>query len=113
RNSNAYADPRSHIVFDDAKTFFSTHNRKYDIVVSEPSNPWVSGVASLFTSEFYRYVRRYLEPGGVLVQWFQLYEIDASLVASVLGALGAEFPDYVVYAATNSDLLIVAGDADT
>jgi spermidine synthase len=49
----------------------------------------------------------------VLVQWFQLYEIDPSLVASVLAALGAEFPDYAVYAATNADLLIVAGDAAT
>ncbi|HZR67666.1 MAG TPA: hypothetical protein VFB01_01290 [Burkholderiales bacterium] len=113
RNSNTFADPRSHIVFDDAKTFFSTHNRKYDIVVSEPSNPWVSGVSSLFTAEFYRHVRRYLEPGGVLVQWFQLYEIDPSLVASVLVALASEFPDYAVYAATDADLLIVAGDAAT
>ncbi|HEY7674329.1 MAG TPA: hypothetical protein VH867_03810 [Burkholderiales bacterium] len=111
RNSNAFADPRSHIVFDDAKTFFSTYNRKYDIIVSEPSNPWVSGVSSLFTSEFYRLVRRHLAPGGVLVQWFQMYEINASLVASVLRALGENFPDYAIYAATGSDLLIVAGEA--
>ncbi len=113
RNSNAFADPRSRIVFDDAKTFFSTYNRQYDIIISEPSNPWVSGVASLFTGEFYRLVRRYLAPGGVLVQWFQMYEIDASLVASVLRALGESFPDYAIYASTSSDLLIVAGDAQT
>lgn len=113
RNSNAFADPRSHIVFDDAKAYFSTYNRKYDIIVSEPSNPWVSGVSSLFTGEFYRLVRRHLGPGGVLVQWFQMYEIDASLVASVLRALGENFPDYAIYAATDSDLLIVAGDAAT
>ena len=113
RNSNAFADPRSRIIFDDAKTFFSTYNRKYDIIISEPSNPWVSGVSSLFTGEFYRLARRYLAPGGVLVQWFQMYEIDASLVASVLRALGENFPDYAIYAATGSDLLIVAGDAQT
>jgi spermidine synthase len=111
RNSNAFADPRSHIVFDDAKTFFSTHSRKYDIIISEPSNPWVSGVSSLFTAEFYRLVRRHLSEGGVLLQWFQMYEIDSSLIASVLRALGENFPDYAVYAATGSDLLIVAGDA--
>jgi len=110
RNSNAFADPRSHIVFDDAKTFFSTHNRKYDIIISEPSNPWVSGVSSLFTAEFYRLVRRHLDADGVLVQWFQMYEIDASLVASVLRALGESFPDYAIYASTGSDLLIVAGE---
>ncbi|HET7764518.1 MAG TPA: fused MFS/spermidine synthase [Burkholderiales bacterium] len=113
RNSNAFADPRSHIVFDDAKAFFSTYNRKYDIIVSEPSNPWVSGVSSLFTSEFYRLVRRHLNKEGVLVQWFQMYEIDASLIASVMRALGDNFPDYAVYAATGSDLLIVAGETDT
>src|SRR3989475_8886189 len=84
RNTNAFADPRSHIIFDDAKTFFSTHNRKYDIIISEPSNPWVSGVSSLFTGEFYRLARRHLNPEGILVQWFQTYEIHASLVASVL-----------------------------
>ena len=109
-NSNTFADPRSHIIFDDAKTYFSTHNRLYDIIVSEPSNPWVSGVSSLFTSQFYRHVRRYLKPDGVLVQWFQLYEIDVSLVASVMQALGANFPDYAIYAPTDSDLLIVAGE---
>jgi predicted membrane-bound spermidine synthase len=113
RNASAFADPRSRIVFDDAKTYFSTHNERYDIIVSEPSNPWVSGVSSLFTTEFYRHVRRYLNPGGVMVQWFQLYEIDISLVASVLRALAENFPDYAIYAATDSDLLIVAGDTET
>jgi len=113
RNSGAFADPRSHIVFDDAKTFFSTRNRKYDIIISEPSNPWVSGVSSLFTSEFYRLARRHLGDNGVLVQWFQMYEIDASLIASVLRALGENFPDYAVYASTGSDLLIVAGETRT
>lgn len=109
-NANAYADPRSNIVFDDAKTYFSTHHRHYDYIISEPSNPWVSGVSSLFTVEFYALVKRYLAPGGVLVQWLQLYETDVSLVASVLGALGSQFEDYAIYAATDGDLLIVAGD---
>ena len=113
RNANAYADPRSHIRIDDAKTFFSTRNGKYDIIISEPSNPWVSGVSNLFSNEFYHLVRRYLKPGGVLVQWFQLYEIDVSLVASVLRALGDNFPDYAIYASTDNDLLIAAGDAAT
>jgi predicted membrane-bound spermidine synthase len=108
RNSSAYADPRGSIVIDDAKTFFSTRGRRYDILVSEPSNPWVSGVSGLFTREFYRRIRSHLEPGGVLVQWFQLYEIDASLLASVMQALGGEFPHYAVYAPSDHDLLIVA-----
>jgi spermidine synthase len=108
RNSSAFADPRGAILIDDAKTFFSTRNRRYDVLVSEPSNPWVSGVSSLFTREFYQRIRGHLNPGGVLVQWFQLYEIDASLLASVMRALGEAFPHYAVFAPSDHDLLIVA-----
>jgi spermidine synthase len=111
RNGAAFADPRGRIVIDDAKSFFSTERRRYDIVISEPSNPWVSGVSSLFTREFYRRVRPHLNPGGLLVQWFQLYEIDSSLVSTVLQALGAEFPHYAIYAASDHDFLILASDA--
>ena len=111
RNSGAFADPRGAILIDDAKSFFSTRNRSYDLVISEPSNPWVSGVSSLFTREFYRRIRKHLNPGGLLVQWIQLYEMDASLVATVIGAVGAEFPHYAVFAPSDYDLLIVAGDA--
>jgi hypothetical protein len=111
RNSGAFADPRGAILIDDAKSFFSARQRSYDLIISEPSNPWVSGVSSLFTREFYRRIRKHLNEGGLLVQWIQLYEIDASLVATVLGALGAEFPHYAVFAPSDYDLLIVAGDA--
>jgi len=110
RNSGAFADPRGSIVIDDAKTFFAAHDRRYDLIVSEPSNPWVSGVSSLFTREFYRRIRTHLEAGGLLAQWFQLYEIDASLVATVMRALGEVFPHYAVFAASDHDLLIVAGE---
>ena len=111
RNRASFADPRGTIHIDDAKTFFSTHNRRYDIIVSEPSNPWVSGVSGLFTREFYRRIRTHLNPDGLLVQWFQLYEIDTSLVASVMRALGEVFPHYAVFAASDHDLLIVASDS--
>jgi spermidine synthase len=108
RNAAAFADPRGTILIDDAKTFFSTRNRRYDVLISEPSNPWVSGVSSLFTREFYRRIRGHLNPGGILVQWFQLYEIDASLLASVMRALVEAFPHYVVFAPSDHDVLIVA-----
>ena len=86
RNSAAFVDPRGAIFIDDAKGFFSTHHSRYDLIISEPSNPWVSGVSGLFTREFYRRIRKHLNEGGLLVQWIQLYEMDASLVATVLGA---------------------------
>jgi spermidine synthase len=107
RNARAYTDPRSHIIIDDAKTYFSTVNTPYDIIVSEPSNPWVSGTASLFSSEFYRLARRHLAPNGVFIQWLQLYEFDLDLVASVLKALGEHFDDYAIYCPSSGDIVIV------
>jgi spermidine synthase len=112
RNSGAFADPRGAILIDDAKSFFAARSRRYDLIISEPSNPWVSGVSSLFTREFYRRIRNHLEPGGLLVQWFQLYEIDVSLVASVMAALGEVFPHYAVFAPSDHDLLIMASGAE-
>ena len=108
RNNSAFLDPRGKIWIDDAKTFFSTRGRRYDILISEPSNPWVSGVSGLFTREFYQRIRGHLNPGGMLVQWFQLYEIDPSLLASVMRALGEALPHYVVFAPSDHDLLIIA-----
>ena len=107
----AYTDPRSRIYIADAKTFFSTYNRKYDIIVSEPSNPWVSGVAGLFSEEFYRRMKGHLNNDGLLVQWLQLYEIDLPLVASVFEALSSEFADYIVYAADLRNIFIIARSA--
>ncbi|MBC7802340.1 MAG: hypothetical protein H7Y16_00560, partial [Candidatus Parcubacteria bacterium] len=109
-NASVFSDSRSRIHIEDAKTFFSAHGRRYDIIVSEPSNPWVSGVASLFSEEFYRRIRRHLEPGGLFVQWLQLYEIEPLLVASVIKALALSFPNYVVYAPDDGNLIIVASE---
>jgi spermidine synthase len=108
RNDRVYRDPRSRIHTEDAKTFFSTHNKRYDIIVSEPSNPWVSGVASLFGEEFYQRAASHLAEDGLLVQWMQLYEINPLLVASVFKALARHFSDYVIYASYNYDIIIVA-----
>jgi predicted membrane-bound spermidine synthase len=108
RVGRAFADPRSRIHLEDAKTFFSLEQRKYDVIVAEPSNPWVSGVASLFSQEFYRTVPNYLKPDGVFVQWLQLYEFNDQLAQSVLRALSQTFDDVVVYNTDNLNVLIVA-----
>ena len=75
------------VVVDDAKAYFAGANRRFDLILSEPSNPWVSGVSGLFTDEFYARVRRYLAPGGVFGQWLHLYEIDDPLVTGPTLAL--------------------------
>lgn len=105
----AYTDPRSYLHIDDARTFFSTGKRSYDVIVSEPSNPWVSGVASLFTREFYAFLRSHLKPGGLLVQWVQSYEIDDPLMFTMMAALLEEFPYVEAYLSNTSDVLLLSG----
>ena len=104
----AYTDPRSHIVFDDAKAFLSGTPHRYDVIISEPSNPWVSGVAALFTEEFYDFVPQHLNEDGIFLQWLQLYEINPELVASVLKAMLPRFADVKAYMANQTDMLLVA-----
>ena len=112
-NERVFEDPRSFVVIDDAKSYFAAGQERYDLIISEPSNPWVSGVSGLFTTEFYARVKEYLADGGIFGQWLHLYEIDDGLVLAVFAALHEHFPSYEVYMVANADLLIVASNAPT
>jgi hypothetical protein len=109
-NHRVFDDPRSHLVIDDAKAYFASERRTFDLIMSEPSNPWVSGVSGLFTTEFYARIKEYLTPDGVFGQWLQLYELDDELVLSVLAALQENFRSYELYQVGRGDLLVVAGN---
>jgi predicted membrane-bound spermidine synthase len=107
-NERAYSDPRNHIWYDDAKAYFAAAATTYDFIISEPTNPWVSGVSSLFTVEFYREAKRYLKPGGVMAQWLQGYELGDPLLLTVLAALDDEFSDYLIVRVGERDWMILA-----
>ena len=109
-NRRVFDDPRSRIVMDDAKTYFAAAQERFDLIFSEPSNPWVSGVASLFTTEFYRHIRRYMADDGVFGQWLHLYEIDDALVLAIVGAIHENFPAYEMFLTALGDMLIVASN---
>jgi predicted membrane-bound spermidine synthase len=108
RVDRLFRDRRARVHFEDAKSYFARHARRYDLIVSEPSNPWVNGVASLFTAEFYRDTARYLAPGGLFAQWLHFYELDDRLLGSMFAALDANFSDYDVYEVSAGDLVVLA-----
>lgn len=108
RNEAVFTDPRSRIVMDDARAHFSRTAARYDIVVSEPSNPWVSGVSGLFTREFYGHVSDHLADDGHFVQWLHLYEASPELVSSILRAFSSVFPVYRAYLTNYADVVLVA-----
>jgi len=107
-NQRVFDDPRSSFAVEDARSYFASQDERFDLILSEPSNPWVAGVSGLFTTEFYSHVRRFLAPHGVFGQWLHLSEINDGLVLSVVRAVAENFPDYALYAVGNKDILIVA-----
>ncbi|HBL15306.1 MAG TPA: hypothetical protein DD417_00705 [Elusimicrobia bacterium] len=106
-------DPRLRLHVADARTFVRRSAASYDVVVSEPSNLWVAGMAGLFTEEFYKDVRAHLRPGGVMAQWVHLYETDDQTVGVVLRTFAAAFPRVEFWHLSGTDALLIghAGDA--
>lgn len=104
----AFNDPRSNVIIDDAKSYFSASRARYDLIISEPSNPWMGGTASLFTEQFYEFIPRHLNDDGLFVQWLQLYEITPTLVTTVLSAMLPHFNDVNAYLANSGDLILIA-----
>src|SRR5437868_5846669 len=110
-NYRVFRDPRAHFVVDDARSYFAGAGRRFDLIVSEPSNPWVSGVAGLFTTEFYARIKRYLAPGGVFAQWMHLYEMSDALVLTMLAAVRQNFAAYDIYLTDDTDIVVIATTA--
>lgn len=101
-------DPRSRLINTDAKTHIASKPQgSYDIIVSVPSNPWVSGLSSLFTVEHFKQMRRALADDGVLVQWFHVYESNPQAIASILAAAAEVFPDFMLYILAGNDIALV------
>jgi spermidine synthase len=99
-------DPRSVVHFEDGRTHLAYTRALYDVIVSEPSNPWIAGINNLFTAEFYRLVRQRLASGGLFCQWLHGYDMSRETLASLLGTLGEVFPGAEVYK-QNLDFLVV------
>lgn len=107
-NRNAMNHPKVTHVVGDAREYLVTGGAGYDLIVSEPSNPYRAGVASLYTSEFYRSVRDRLNEDGILCQWVQGYEALPETIDTVIATLSHEFPKVEVWNTMHNDLLLVA-----
>ncbi len=106
-NHDIHEDPRTRIYAVDGRNFLLATNRTYDVIISEPSNPWMAGIAYLFTKEFYQLAKRRLAPGGVMCQWVQLYNIFPRDVKLLLKTFHSEFPHVTVWSSIPGDLLLV------
>ncbi len=109
-NGEPLKDPRTRLVVEDARTVLRAEATRYDVVVSEPTNPWQAGVAGLFTTEFYDLVKTRLRPGGLFAQWMHAYEANDVMVALVVATLNDRFAHVSAFEIGPSDFLFVAGE---
>jgi spermidine synthase len=106
-NHNVLAHPRVRRIYNDGREFVLTTKNTYDLMISEPSNPYRAGVATLYTTEFYRAVRKRLNPNGLFMQWLQAYDVDARTVNTVLATARDVFPHVEVWQTMPNDLQLV------
>jgi spermidine synthase len=113
-NHRPLDDPRASLIIDDARAFLRVTPNRYDMIVSEPSHPWVPGVANLFTQEFFELTRARLNDDGIFVQWVQIYQLSTESLRSVLATYHKVFPHVLVFRVgglnKGKDLLLVGSN---
>jgi spermidine synthase len=114
-NNRPLNDPRLRVIVDDARTVLRVNPARYDLIISEPSHPWVPGVANLFTREFLTLGRERLRDDGVFAQWLQIYQLSTDSMRSVLATFHEVFPHVAVFriqgAAKGKDLILLGSRA--
>jgi spermidine synthase len=110
-NWDVLNNPRVRRIYNDGREFVFTTKNEYDIIFSEPSNPYRAGVASLYTSEFYEAAKRRLKPGGLFIQWLQAYEVDALTIHTVVATARSVFNHVELWHTLPIDLQLVCSAA--
>ena len=100
-------DPRVKIIPSDGRNYMLATPQFYDLIISEPSNPWIAGIASLFTADFYAVAKHKLNPGGIFAQWIHVYSMSPDDFRMVLRTFGAAFPHVSVWNMQESDFLLI------
>ncbi|HXI03140.1 MAG TPA: hypothetical protein VNI57_08175, partial [Candidatus Saccharimonadales bacterium] len=96
-NNDPLSNPKVKIVIGDGRNFLQVTPDKYDVIISEPPNPWMTIAANLFTREYFQMGKDHLKPGGIFCGWVQLYGLPPNLVRAVLRTFGEVFPHISVY----------------
>ena len=110
-NHRALADARTHLIVGDGRSHLALTDRQYDVIISEPSNPWVAGVAALFTREFFSAVRNRLAANGIICQWAHTYDISADDFRSIVATFVSVFPEATIWRIGEGDVLLVGSSA--
>jgi len=103
-------DPRVTLAMDDARNYLLRTDDRYDVIVSEPSHPWRSGSAKLFTREFFQLGKKHLNPGGIFSQWIHFYGIRAQELKSVIRTFDTVFENVMIFYTDAGDLILLGSE---
>lgn len=108
-NHRPLEDDRLNLIESDGRNYIEYSPATFDIIISEPSNPWIAGVSSLFTVEFFQRARAQLNPNGVFAQWVQLYEMHPDNVRTVFETFQSAFPHVLAFSSKpkSTDVILV------
>jgi len=109
-NRNALADPRLRMIVGDGRNHLLLSRRSYDVVISEPSNPWMAGVSFLFTRDFFELARTRLKPGGLFCQWVHIYNMSPEDLRTVVGGFTDAFPTVALFLINEGDALLIGSE---
>jgi spermidine synthase len=110
-NHHPLDDPRVRLHINDGRNhLLLAAEGTYDLVSSEPSNPWLSGVSNLFTREFFTLGKRKLAPGGVWAQWVQTYSMSPDDLRSLLATFADVYANVRLFRVDESDLIMIGSD---
>jgi predicted membrane-bound spermidine synthase len=106
-NRCVLGDPRTRLWREDARTVLKLSPQRYDVIVAEPSNPWTAGIGSVFSREFYQLAASRLKPGGIIAQWFHIYEMHDGIVELVLRTFNSVFRSVEIWDSCTGDIILV------
>lgn len=105
-NDNALEDPRANLIIADARNYLFTSDKRYDVIISVPSNPWLAGEGGLFTKEYYEIIKEHLNEGGIFCQWTGMYEHTTKDFKTFLNTFHSVFPYVQIYMVGGNVILL-------
>ncbi len=106
-NHRPWSDPRFRLVVGDGRNHLLLSQRRYDVIISEPSNPWMAGVSSLFTREFFELARDRLAPDGLFCQWAHIYNMSETDLKTIVASFTDAFDSAALFLLSESDILLL------
>ena len=106
-NRGVLTNALTKVVCEDARTFLKLSPQKYDVIITQPSNPWMAGVGSVFSREYYQLGASRLKEGGIMAQWFHVYDMHDGVVSLVLRTFSSVFPNMEIWDSGSGDLILL------